>query len=214
MQNGAGAVISEPPLAGAPLVEASESDEELMGRVQAGDIRAFEQLYDRHAMRAFRIARSVCPDAGRAEDAVQEGFLSVWRGRMSYRSTYSFRSWAMKIIRNRAIDASRREGSRPPVAEQREDEADPACASVDEQALARAEAEALRATLKRLPRPQSEVITLAYFGQMTHSEIAQRLSLPAGTVKGRMRLGLEKLREEMQGAGGLGREDVGSPARS
>jgi len=202
MQNGAGgAVISGPPLAGAPPIEASESDEQLMGRVQAGDIRAFEQLYDRHAMRAFRIARSVCPDSGRAEDAVQEGFLSVWRGRMSYRSTYSFQSWAMKIIRNRAIDVSRREGSRPPVAEQRDDEADPACASVAEQALARAEAEALRTTLKRLPGPQSEVITLAFFGQMTHSEIAQRLSLPAGTVKGRMRLGLEKLREEMQAAG-------------
>lgn len=177
-----------------------ESDEQLMGRVQADDIRAFEQLYDRHAMRALRVARSVCRDSGRAEDAVQEGFLSVWRGRMTYRSSYSFRSWAMQIVRNRAIDASRGESCRPPVAEQRDDEVDPACASVAEQVLARSEAEALRATLQHLPGAQAEVITLAYFGQMTHSEIARRLALPAGTVKSRMRLGLHKLRDEMQAA--------------
>ena len=180
----------------------SESDEELMGRVQADDIRAFEQLYDRYAMRAFRIARSVCRDSGRAEDAVQEGFMGVWRGRKGYRPmTSSFKTWAMQIIRNRAIDSSRREGSRPPVVEQTGDEAEPASASAAEQVLATSEARALRASLQRLPEAQSEVIALAFFGEMTHSEIAQQLSLPPGTVKGRMRLGLEKLREEMQPAG-------------
>jgi len=177
-----------------------ESDEQLMGRVQADDIRAFEQLYDRHAQCAFRVARSVCRDSGRAEDAVQEGFLRVWRGRMTYRSTYSFRSWAMQIVRNRAIDVSRHEGCRPQVAEQRGDEAEPVCASVAEQVLAHTEAQELRATLRHLPGAQSEAITLAFFGQMTASEIAQRLSVPTGTVKSRIRLGLQKLREEMPAA--------------
>ena len=194
-------IVRPPAMALADRTSVSESDEQLMGRVQADDIRAFEQLYDRYAMRAFRIARSVCRDSGRAEDAVQEGFLGVWRGRMSYRSAYSFKSWAMQIIRNRAIDASRREGCRPPVVEHWDDATDSACASAADQALALTEAEALRATLQHLPAAQSEVITLAFFGHMTHTEIAQRLSLPAGTVKGRMRLGLEKLRQEMQAAG-------------
>ena len=188
-------------MAPASQTSVSESDEQLMGRVQADDIRAFEQLYDRYAMRAFRIARSVCRDSGRAEDAVQEGFMGVWRGRNSYRpTTGSFKTWAMQIIRHRAIDFSRREGSRPPVAEQTGDEA-AASASVAEQVLASSEAQALRASLQRLPEAQSEVIALAFFGEMTHSEIAQQLSLPPGTVKGRMRLGLKTLREEMQPAG-------------
>ena len=192
----------------------SESDEQLMGRVQADDIRAFEQLYDRYAMRAFRIARSVCRDSGRAEDAVQEGFMCVWRGRMGYRpTTSSFKTWAMQIIRYRAIDSSRREGSRPPVAEPTGDEAEPASASVAEQVLASSEAQALRASLQRLPEAQSEVIALAFFGEMTHSEIAQQLSLPPGTVKGRMRLGLEKLREEMQSLEGRRASTLARPSR-
>ncbi len=176
----------------------NESDAQLMTRVQADDTGAFAQLYDRHAVQAFGLARAVCRDAGRAEDAVQEAFLGIWNTRERYRaSTGSFKSWAMQFVRRRAIDVLRRERTRPPVAEVREHATDPDSPSVPGRVIARSEADALRASLRELPDAQAEVVTLAFFGQLSHSEIAQRLALPAGTVKGRMRLGLEKLREGM-----------------
>ena len=192
---------------------ASETDEQLMRRVQADEVDAFEQLYDRHSTRAFRVARTVCRDAGRAEDAVQEGFLGMWRSRMTYRETSgSFKSWAMRIVHNRAVDSARREGTRPPVAETLEDRVDPTHESVPAQVIAHSEGDSLHAALRRLPEAQSEVIALAFFGQMTHSEIAQRLSLPAGTVKGRMRLGLDKLREQMQATSSRDRPERETPS--
>ena len=180
-------------------IAADESDEHLMDRVQADDTAAFGELYDRHASRAFRVAQSVCRDAGRAEDAVQEGFLSIWRSRSSYRSGQgSFKAWAMQVTRNRAIDSIRREKSRVALAELEADPVDSTAATVSDRVVARSEGDALREALLRLPDVQSEVITLAFFGQLSHSEIAARLSLPPGTVKGRIRLGLEKLRREMR----------------
>ena len=161
---------------------------------------AFELLYDRYAGRAFRAALAVCRDSGRAEDVVQEAFLEVWRNRMRFRSSGSFGGWILLIVKHRAIDSFRHEAARPPLAEASGDRADPAHPSVPARAIATAESEALRVCLARLPEAQAEVIVLAFFGHMTHSEIADRLSLPAGTVKGRMRLGLEKLAQEMDAA--------------
>lgn len=175
-----------------------ESDTHLMSRVQGDETGAFELLYDRYATRAFRIALGVCRDSGRAEDAVQEAFLDLWRHRKSFRSSGSFCGWILLIVRHRAIDSIRREATRPPLAEARDDWSDPARPSVPGQVIADAEGDALRAALAGLPEAQAEVIALAYFGQMTHSEIAKGLSLPAGTVKGRMRLGLEKLARTME----------------
>ena len=181
-----------------------ESDETLMRRVQDDNVEAFEQLYDRHAVRAFRVARSVCDSTGRAEDAVQEGFLSVWRSRANYRpESGSFQGWSMKIVRNRAIDATRSEAARR---RHLEDDGGEHLASghatapraLEDHVVARSEGDALRAALLRLPEAQSEVIALAYYGELSHTEIAKQLSLPPGTVKGRMRLGLEKLRGHLE----------------
>lgn len=178
-------------------------DVALMARVQAGDTAAFEQLYDRHADRAFWVALAVCHDDGRAEEAVQEGFLAIWRGRANYRAAAgSFRAWAMKIIHNRAIDSHRTAACRPPL-QRGEVSDDPRSTPVDpsrtpaEEAIARSDSQALRASLQRLPEAQAEVIVLAFFGDLTHTEIASQLNLPTGTVKGRMRLGLEKLRGQV-----------------
>ena len=177
----------------------SETDAQLMTRVRADDALAFRHLYDRHVASALRIASAVCHDAGRAEDAVQEGFLRIWRGRSGYRAgSGSFKSWALQIIRNQAIDSTRREGTRPVVATSRAEESDSDQPSVSAEVIARSEARSLRDLLGRLPEAQSTVITLAFFGELSHSEIARRLSLPAGTVKGRMRLGMNKLRRELQ----------------
>lgn len=136
-----------------------------MERVQHGDTDAFGQLYDRHAKRAFQIARATCRDRSHAEDAVREGFLAIWRSRADYRpDAGSFRAWSMRIVQNKAIDAS----------------PDP-----------------LLGALQRLPKAQAEVIALAFHGHLSHAEIAKQLDLPPGAIKGRMRLGLEKLRQEM-----------------
>ncbi len=180
------------------------SDEALMVRVQADDRGAFQQLYDRHAEGALFVARAVCRDTGRAEDAVQEGFLSIWKGRADYRpGAGSFRAWSMRIVQNRAIDSVRASAARPPAQAVAETpQADLNTASTSDRAVARIEGEELLASLRRLPAAQSEVIVLAFYGQLTHSEIATQLAVPPGTVKGRMRLGLEKLRHEL-GASGL-----------
>lgn len=179
----------------------SLSDQELMRLVQLSDDReAFSCLYDRHASQAFRVAHSICTRPVRAEEAVQEGFLSIWRSRASYDSSLlsggSFGAWAMTIVRCAALDAVRydRADKRPVLGPEQSQPVDARTPSPEDQAIVRRENDTLLATLTELPDAQAEVIELAFFGELSHSEIAQRLDLPAGTVKGRMRLGLEKLR--------------------
>lgn len=180
----------------------SANDQELMGRVQAAeDVAAFGSLYDRHATRAYRIAWSVCGDAHRAEEAVQDGFLSIWRSRKRYRAERgSFQAWSMTLIRHAAIDTLRRERAarRPRLVDQKTDAPDLAAPSPQDRVVAGDRADALRMALTQLPAAQAEVIQLAFFGELTHSEIADQLALPMGTVKGRMRLGLERLRGKIR----------------
>jgi len=174
-----------------------------MARAQAGEELAFACLYDRHAARALRLARSVCRDRGRAEDVVQEGFLSIWRGRADYQPLAgSFQAWAMKIVHNRALDSYRAAAIRPPLPRNggEKEDVSPLGVSPPDQAIAHGRRDALLACLRRLPETQAEVIVLAFYGGLSHSEIAAQLALPAGTVKGRMRLGLEKLRRELTAA--------------
>lgn len=171
-----------------------------MFRAQADDTDAFAELYDRHAVLAFRIARAICRDRSRAEEAVQEGFLAIWRHRAGYRpDAGSFRAWSMRIVKNRAIDSSRHVGTRPPThsSDAFDDLPAPDSTTPPDEALARSERDELVASLRRLPDAQAEVIVLAFYGELSHAEIATHLDLPAGTVKGRMRLGLEKLRRQM-----------------
>ena len=169
-----------------------------MRRVQADDANAFAVLFNRHHGRALGVARAVCGDRGRSEDAVQEGFLTIWRSRATFRSGRgSFKGWAMTIVRHRALDGVRgeRSGTRPQSATTELQAPIEAPGSVEDDAIARDDAKRLQAALGQLPDAQAEVIVLAFYGQLSHSEISAQLDLPPGTVKGRMRLGLEKLRE-------------------
>ena len=174
-----------------------------MRRVQNDDSEAFGQLYDRHAARGLGVALSVSRNKHLAEDAVQDGFLSIWRSRSTFspQNGASFRAWAMTTIRNRAIDQHRMRSVRPqPNSETVEDLPAASSRSALDEVMERSDHKALDDHLGRLPDAQAEVITLAFFGGMSHTQIAEELNLPAGTVKGRMRLGLEKLRR------GLGRD--------
>ena len=175
-----------------------------MRSVQGDDAAAFDDLYHRHALPAWRLALSICRDGGRAEDAVQEAFFAAWRSRATYDGERgSVASWLMTLVRNRSIDSLRREAAarRTQIPYGDHHRPDAGTRSLQDEVIARTEADALRASLRHLPDAQAEVIELAYYGQLSHSEIAARLCLPAGTVKGRMRLGLEKLREQIGSTG-------------
>ena len=173
------------------------ADEELMELVQDGQVRAFEVIFDRHASAAFSLAYRMCGRPAMAEDIVQESFVSLWRSSAAYDSGRgSVRTWVLSVVRNRAIDAFRREAAKATsdLDEQRVAERLPAPELTDREVERRDDARQVRDALKGLPADQRQVIELAFFGGFSHSQIAEMLKLPAGTVKGRMRLGLSKMR--------------------
>jgi RNA polymerase sigma-70 factor, ECF subfamily len=173
------------------------ADEDLMALARGGDARAFEVVFDRHAGPAFSLAYRMCGRRGLAEDVVQEAFLSVWRSGARYdRARGSVRSWVLAVVHNRAIDALRRHDARQArdVADETLAERLPAPELTDAEAARREESRVVRGALGELPAEQRKVIELAYFGGFTHTQIAEMLGMPIGTVKGRMRLGLSKMR--------------------
>ncbi len=175
------------------------SDEDLMRRVKADDADAFGELYDRYSSRAFGLAIVICNSSERAEEAVQDAFVSVWRTRARYdQGGGGIQNWIFALVRNRSIDIYRRNrrGDGLRASEAHLDRI-AMIGSVEDDAVERDEGERVRGTLHQLPALQREVIALAYFGGLSHSEIAQRLDVPLGTVKGRMRLGLQKARAEL-----------------
>jgi RNA polymerase sigma-70 factor (ECF subfamily) len=177
------------------------ADEDLMPLLAEKDPEAFEVFYDRHGGAAYSLAYRIVGDRSGAEDVVQEAFISIWRSGAHFdRARGSVRSWTLGIVRNRAIDALRRQSGKAPKLDFDDEaaiEQRPAPDYTDEQALQRESARELRGALSELPDEQSKVIELAYFGGFSHSEIAEMLSMPLGTVKGRMRLGIEKIRMQL-----------------
>ena len=172
--------------------------------VQDGNPDAFELMYDRHGGPAFSLAYRMVGDHTVAEDIVQEAFLSIWRSRARYqRDRGSVRSWVLGIVHHRTIDALRRNlvHDRRRASAEGIEERHEARELTDVEAARRDEARSLRAVIDELPPEQGRVIQLAYFGGFTHREIAEMLETPIGTVKGRMRLGLEKMHESLAGAG-------------
>jgi RNA polymerase sigma-70 factor, ECF subfamily len=172
------------------------SDEELIAHAGTGDALAFEVMFDRHADAAFSLAYRMCGRTVSAEDVVQEAFLSVWRTGMRYDgSKGNVRAWLLGAVRHKAIDVLRRETARGGREVRDEIAAGqvPARDRTEDEVERREAAGQLRGALSELPSEQRCVIELAYFGGFTHTQIAGLLELPAGTVKGRMRLGLKKL---------------------
>jgi RNA polymerase sigma-70 factor, ECF subfamily len=184
----------------------SLADEELMSLVAKGEARAFETIYERHCGAAFSLAYRMCASRSLAEDVAQEAFLSIWRAGGRYdRARGSVRTWVLGIVHNRAIDALRRTvvHERRRASDEGIEERFEARERTELEAARREEAETIRGMLDTLPAEQSRVIELAYFGGFTHSEIAEMLGAPIGTVKGRMRLGLEKLRGQLAPQGAM-----------
>jgi RNA polymerase sigma-70 factor, ECF subfamily len=173
------------------------ADEELMELVCRNEAVAFEIVLERHVDAAFSLAYRMVGRRALAEDVVQEALLSLWRGGARYdRARGSVRNWILGITHHRAVDALRRDGVRTSknVSDDDLEERLEAPEHTDVEVVRRDEAKEIRKALGQLPPEQVRVIELAYFGGFTHTEIAAMLDLPIGTVKGRMRLGLEKLR--------------------
>ncbi len=173
------------------------ADEDLMELVCRNEAAAFEIVLERHVDAAFSLAYRMIGRRSLAEDVVQEALLSLWRTGARYdRSRGSVRNWILGITHHRAVDALRRDGVRTSknVSDEALEERLEAPERTDVEVVSRDEAQEVRSALERLPAEQTRVIELAYFGGFTHTEIAAMLDLPIGTVKGRMRLGLEKLR--------------------
>jgi RNA polymerase sigma-70 factor (ECF subfamily) len=182
------------------------ADEELMRLIRGGDPKAFAVVYDRHCGSAFSLAYRMCGTRAAAEDVVQESFLSLWRSGGRYdASRGSVRTWLLGIVHNRSIDALRRATvhDRRRASDEGLEERFQAPDRTDVEVSRREEASEIASALAELPDEQGEVIRLAYYGGYTHTEIADILGAPLGTIKGRMRLGLEKLRGHL---GGLARE--------
>ena len=183
----------------AVAVTQNPSDEELISAICHGAEWALETLYERYHRYAYTLAYRILHDSTAAEDIVQEVFLSVWRKAASYQKHHgSVFSWLQAIVHHRAIDrvrsAAHRDHQWTPL--QVEGEQDPPgdqC-EVWEQAWHHEQGELIRLVLEQLPSVQRQVIELAYFGGYTHAEIAEKVNIPLGTVKGRMRLGLQKMK--------------------
>jgi RNA polymerase sigma-70 factor (ECF subfamily) len=177
------------------------ADEELMPLIADRDPEAFEVFYDRHGGAAYSLAYRIVGERNAAEDVTQEAFISIWRSGARFdRTRGSVRAWTLGIVRNRAIDALRRSAGKAPKLtfdDEASLEQEAAPETTEDEALRRRESDELRGVLRELPDDQSKVIQLAFFGGFTHSEIARMLGMPLGTVKGRMRLGMEKMRARM-----------------
>ncbi len=175
-------------------------DEELMQRLHHRDQRAFEAIFDRYGDLVYSTALRVLRDTQLAEDVSQEIFVRLWRKPQSYVAERGrFLTWLISVTRNRAVDEVRSRGRRQrhETASPEEQERElPASDSIDPALNAQLaeQARIVRAALAELPPEQREIIELAYFGGLTQQEISERLDQPLGTVKTRIRLGMQKLR--------------------
>lgn len=178
----------------------STDDASLARRIRSGDRDALGELYDRHASVALAVALRVIGDREQAEDLVHDAFVIAWQkiGRFDP-ARGSLRGWLLTIVRNRGIDRIR--GRRPSVEIEAADLPSGPNPTWDE-AISRLSADQVRSALDALPPEQRTAIELAYFNGRTYREIAQLTGVPQGTVNGRMRLALAKLREALAGSEG------------
>jgi RNA polymerase sigma-70 factor (ECF subfamily) len=183
------------------VVHADKADDvRLVERIARGDADALGELYDRYGRVAFGVLYRMLPGPEAAEEVAQDAFHAVWRQAASYRPDRgSVRTWLLAICRNAAIDWRRTKGKRA----EREVSIDAAAellsdARVDERVVSALRAERIREVVGELPVEQREVLALAFWGGYSQSEIAVRTNTPLGTVKSRVRLAMNKLRERLE----------------
>ena len=174
----------------------------MAAQLKRGESTAIESLYDRYGRLAYGLAFRILNERSAAEDVVQDAFVSVWRNAAGFdASRGSLRNWLLSIVRNRAIDRLR--GSARVRTELQLETAERTAKVPDawEEVAMDLERKQIQEGFSELPDPQRRTLELAYFGGYTHVEIASRMQVPLGTVKSRMRIGLEKMRTFLEARG-------------
>ena len=182
---------------------ATAADHTTLERMARGDHEALAELYDRHSRLVYSLALRIIRDQGEAEDIVQEVFSQAWRQAGRYEARRgNVIAWLLNLTRSRAIDRLRGRQSRPEAASESLLAIDipDLTLPVDEQLSLEGRASRVRAAMKELSVLQRVAIELAFYEGLTHVEIAERLELPLGTVKTRIRQGLLKLKDRLAGA--------------
>ena len=198
------AAVTGAPTGASPEL-AQLSDVDLIGRAAEGDARALEVLYDRYARVVYSFALRIVGDQQIAEELLQEVFFRAWQQGGSFRANRgTFVTWLLSITHNMAIDEVRKRRRRPQKSENDDPEAALAGVAdtgqdVEEEVWLGTLRETIEAALATLPPAQREAIELAYFRGLTQREIAAQLGEPLGTIKTRMRLGMQKLRDQLEG---------------
>jgi RNA polymerase sigma-70 factor (ECF subfamily) len=179
-------------------------DDQLVSRIAGGDAAALETLYDRYVRQCFGLALRMVSEPGLAEEVVQEVFLKLWSRPDSYSSHKgAFVSWLLSLVHHRCVDELRKR-SRTEVALDNDQPLSVINTKPDpqpdpsEQVWVMEQQRVVRQALIELPENQRQVLELAYFGGFSQSQIAERLSQPLGTVKTRMRMGLQNLRQLLE----------------
>jgi RNA polymerase sigma-70 factor (ECF subfamily) len=183
----------------------SLSDADLIGRAAEGDARALEVLYDRYSRVVFSFGLRIVGDPQLAEELLQEVFFRAWQQGGSFRSNKgSFITWLLSITHNMAIDEVRKRRRRPQKADSEDPETVLAAVpdsgpDVEDEVWLGALRDTIEGAMASLPPAQRQAIEMAYFRGLTQREIAEQLGEPLGTIKTRMRLGMQKLRDQLEG---------------
>jgi len=182
--------------------ERRDQDGEMAAQLKRGEATAIESLYDRYGRLAYGLALRILNDRTAAEDVVQDAFLGVWRNAGSFDlSRGSLRNWLMTAVHNRAIDQLRGKAKARRHAELETIERTVEVPDAWEAVALELERKQVLEAFDQLPETQRRALELAYFKGYSHTEIARELNLPLGTVKGRLRIGLEKMRSFLQARG-------------
>ena len=177
-------------------------DTALIALVARRDDEALAVLYDRYSRLVFSVAMRVVGQRMLAEEITLDAFQKVWQAAASFQQERGrFVTWLMSVTRHRAIDELRRLGVRPEGSsvelDYRLDVSAARADTVEDLVYLRQVRESVRKALAELPEPQRQALEMAYFGGLTQQEIAERLDTPLGTVKTRMRMGMQKLRRAL-----------------
>lgn len=183
--------------------ESEVRDIELLRRIAGGDRAAFAEFYDRHSLLMFSVASRILNKPADAEDVMQEAFVQIWEKAQSFDPKLGkAASWAAILVRNKAIDRIRASQRRTRLAQEAGPELAFAASSTDSanEAIHGSEkAKLIQTAIVDLPAEQRRAIEMAYFTGLTHIEISEKLKEPLGTIKARIRRGLLKLREQLEG---------------
>lgn len=179
------------------------SDEQLLQLISRQDLLAYETLYNRHAQIVYNLLNRIVRDVTTAEELLQETFWQVWQKAGQYAEKGAVAAWLYRIARNKALDQLRREKARPRAMENELGTFDQLALheSAEQTTAERLQRQEIYQALENIPGEQRVCLELAYFEGMSQREIAEYMQTPLGTIKTRMRIGMEKLERLLRAIG-------------